>query len=237
MKYLSALETLRTLRHSSVVATVVFAALLGTYFMFEPAITHSQVYDQFTISQAVTAEISFLAPTADVTMSPSIPGLTGGSAAGSAQIRVYTNNGAGFNMTIQASSSPAMQGNTQGGSIRDFSTTTSGWMAQPSFAFTVPANSAGFGFSVDATTSTDLDPSFLDNGTTDCNTGSSMTAGACWIGASTTAFTIVNRTSPTAGSGATSTIYFQTTINSSPSPSIPQDTYVATTTLTATINP
>lgn len=234
-KIITFTEVMQWIQRSSLVAGIVLVALFSVYVVSEPVITHSQATDQFTISQSVTAEISFVTPTSDVTMSPSIPGITGGTANGSAQVRVYTNNNTGFNMTIQASSSPAMQGNVFGGSIRDFATTTSGWMAEPAYDFTVPANSAGFGYNIQATSSTDLDQSFLNNGSI-CNAGSSQTSGQCWIGASTTAFTIINRSTQTAASGATSTIYFRTTINSTPSPAIPEDTYVATTTLTATVN-
>jgi hypothetical protein len=228
-------EHFRSMRHSTLLALVALAGLFAMYVLVEPTVSRSQAFDQFIITQTVTAEIAFLAATNDVTMDTSIPGITGGTANGATQVRVYTNNVEGYSMTMRASSSPAMQGNTQGGSIRDFSTTTSGWMAEPSYDFTVPANSAGFGYTVKASTTGEVDPSFRDNGSI-CNTGANESAGQCWIGASTTAYTIVNRATETTASGATTTIFFRTTIQSNPSPSIPEDTYVATTTLTATAN-
>ena len=235
---ITAFEILAYMRQSTWMAAMVLVALVGGYLLIEPAISHSQATDQFTITQGVTAEISFVATAADVSLS-GIPGITGGSSNGSTQVRVYTNNAEGYTMTLTASGSPAMQGNTQGGSIRDFSTTTTGWMAEPSYDFNgaaVPTNSAGFGYSVKASTTGEVDPSFRDNGSI-CNSGSNETAGQCWIGASTTSYTIINRSSETPGSGATTTLFFRTIINSNPSPAIPEDTYVATTTLTATVNP
>lgn len=232
---LTPLETLRSLRESTLAAMLCLVAVLGGYLVLEPGIIHSQVYSQFTTTQVVTAEISFAAPANNVTMDTTIPGLTGGSANGATNVRVYTNNGLGYTMTMTASTSPAMQGNTLGGSIRDFSTTTTGWMATPSYNFTVNANDAGFGYTVKASTTSDVAQAFMDNGSV-CNAGSNVTAGQCWIGASTTPRTIINRATPTAASGATSTIFLRTTINSNPSPAIPATTYVATTTLTATTN-
>lgn len=230
------------MRQSVSLAAIALLGLIGGYLLLEPAISHSQATakDQFTVTQSITSEISFAGTAADVTMDTSIPGITGGTANGATQVRVYTNDSAGYSMTILASSSPAMQGNTQGGSIRDFSTTTTGWMAEPAHTFdatTVPVNSAGFGYSVYASSTNDVDPSFSHDGSNVCGTGGATeTEKACWIGASTTAYTIVNRTSETEGSGATTTIFFRTVIRSSPSPSIPEDTYVSTTTLTATTN-
>lgn len=232
---ISSLDVLSMARRSTWLAGLTLFALLASYLLLEPAISHSQVRSQFTVTQVVTAEISFAQSATNITMSPSLPGITGGTANGSTQVRVYTNRSNGYNMTMLASSSPAMQGNTQGGNIRDFSTTSVGWMAVPSYAFTVPANSAGFGYTVKASTTGEVTQAFRDNGTI-CNTGSNETAAKCWIDASTTARTIINRSTPTAASGASTTLFFQTTINSNPSPSIPEDTYVSTTTLTASVN-
>jgi hypothetical protein len=221
-------EFINTLRIS-------ISAMLVTALMFlviEPTVSNA-IEDQFTVTQSVTAEISFLTPSADITMSPSIAGLTGGTSNGSTYVRVLTNNATGYSMTLTASSSAGMIGNTQGGTIPAY-VPSSGIV--PDFSFTTPANSARFGYTVEASTTADLAQAFLDNGSTTCNTGSADTVDACWVNASTTARTIINRSSSTANSGATTTIKFRVTINSSPSPAIPQDTYVATTTLTATTN-
>ncbi len=236
MRSITLLEVGRLGRQSIAATLAVFLGLVPVYLVVEPVVTGA-VTDQFIISQTVTSEIAFVATASNITMDTSIPGITGGTASGSTQVRVYTNDSAGYNMTIAASGSPAMQGASQGGSIRDFSTTTTGYMSEPAFAFAVPTNGSGFGYTVSASTTADLDQSFLDDGAL-CNTGALDTAAGldCWIGASTTAFRIVNRTSETTASGATTTLYFRTTIMPSPSPAIAEDIYYATTTLTAVTN-
>lgn len=203
------------------------------YIIIEPAVS-SAVEDQFTITQSVTGEISFLTPASDVSMSPALAGITGGTSNGSTYVRVLTNNISGYSMTLTASSSDGMVGNTQGGVIPAY-VPASG--ITPDFTFTVPANSAAFGYTVEASTTADLASDFMDNGADTCGTGSSDTVDACWVNASTTARTIINRSTATAASGATTTIKFRVVINSNPTPAIPADTYVATTTLTAVTNP
>lgn len=137
-------------------------------------------------------------------------------------------------MTIAASGSPAMQGTTQGGSIPNY---TNAVNYVPDFAFSVGANTGEFGYTVSASTTSDLAQKFLDNASA-CNVGSADTSGSasCWYAASTTATSTINRTSETEASGATTTLFFRTQITSSPSPAIPEDLYVATTTLTAVTN-
>ncbi len=189
--------------------------------------------DQFTVSQTITDEISFTTPATNVTMSPSLSGLTGGTSNGGTQVVVTTNNSSGYSMTLTASGTPAMQGNTQGGSIPDY---TPGTANVPDYTFAVAANRAEFGYTIEASTTLDLDPKFLDDGASNCNTGSSDTADSCWLNASTTAVTVVNRNSETTGSGSTTTLKFRITINSNPVPSIAEDIYTATSTLTAVNN-
>jgi hypothetical protein len=209
---------------SLMVLALMFVAL-------EPTIGNA-VEDQFTVTQVVTSEISFLTPSSDITMSPQLAGITGGTSNGSTYVRVLTNNAAGYNMTLTASSSDGMIGNSQGGTIPAY---TPGSGIIPDFSFTVDPNKAEFGYTVEASTTADLAQAFMDDGVS-CNTGSGDVVDKCWVNASTTARTIVNRTSETANSGATTTIKFRATINQNPTPAIPQDTYVATTTLTAVVN-
>ncbi len=229
-------DAMNYMRQSVWLAAVVLLGLIAGYFLLEPVISHSQAYDQFTVTQQVTAEISFLTAANDITMSPSLPGITGGTASGSAQVVVYTNNTTGYTMTLAASGSPAMQGTTQGDSIPDY-TPASTYV--PDYSHTVAANAAEFGYTVSASTTGDLAAKFLDNGSNACGTGSNDTNGfsTCWYNASTTATSTVNRTTATPASGATTTIFFKTLIQSNPSDSVAEDIYVATTTLTATVNP
>lgn len=190
------------------------------------------IEDQFTVSVSVTSEIAFSVPATDITLA-SIPGITGGTSNGGTQVVVMTNDNAGYTMTLKASTSPALQGHTQGGTIPNYTPTVAG---VPDFAFSVAANKAELGYTVEASTTADLTSSWLDNGTTTCGTGAADTANSCWLDATTTTFVLVNRNSETTNSGSTTTLKFRLTINSNPVPMIPEDIYTATTTLTATTN-
>lgn len=213
------------------VTVVLFAALLFT--LFEPALSLGQVNSTFTITQQIDGEISFTVPATNVTMVSPIQGITGGNATGTTQTVVRTNGTNGYNMTIAFStSSSAMRGIVSSSTaIRDYGTSTA---AEPTFLFNA-STSAQFAYSVTATTSTDIEQSFLNNGA-NCNAGSSSTADRCWKGPATTTFMVVNRTSAAAG-GATTTFKFVVNVPSNPSPSLVQDFYQATATLTATNNP
>jgi hypothetical protein len=215
-------------------STIALLMLALGFLVVEPAVSSSaSVTSQFTETLVITSEIAFAQPGSNVTLSPSLPGLTGGTANGQTQVRVVTNNSTGYNMTIVASSSLGMIGNTYGGVIPAYVSAVNG---VPDFTFTVPANRARFGYTVEASTTADLAQLFKDNGTT-CNIGAADAVDSCWLAASTTAVQIVNRSSYTADNGATTTIKFRVQIQSNPSPLLPEDSYVATTTLTATENP
>jgi len=217
--------------HLAMIGAILTIALLVFYVVYEPVLVRA-AEDQFTISQSVTAELSFSTPATDVTMSPAIAGITGGTSNGGTQIIVNTNNSTGYTMTMTSSSSPAMQGDSQGGTIPDYVPST---VMVPDFTFSVPAATGEFGYTVEASTTADVYTTFKDDGGA-CNTGALNTADSCWLNASTTAETIINRSSATPASGATTTIKFRITINSNPIPAIDEDTYTATTTLTATTN-
>lgn len=217
---------------TSVTALLMLALM---FVVIEPAIgSAASVQSQMTETLTVTSEISFITPATSVVLSPSIAGITGGTAVGTSTVAVLTNNATGYNMTIMASSSLGMIGNNGalGGVIPAYVPSTPG---VPDYNFNAPANTARFGYTVDAASSTDVAPAFRWTGSA-CNTGASTGGGHCWLNASTSAVTIINRSTPTSITGATSSIGFRVTIMPSPSPAIPQDTYVATTTLTATTN-
>ncbi len=221
-------ESMKTLKAS----TALLSLLAILFLVIEPAISNA-IDNQFTITQSVTAEISFITPTANVTMSPALAGITGGTANGQTTVRVLTNNALGYSMTLTASSSAGMVGNSGAGNIAAYAPTTG---IVPDYTFSVAANRAGFGYSVEASTTGEVTLAFRDNGSNTCNTGATEGVDTCWINASTSARSIINRATATTASGATTTIKFRTVINSSPIPSIPQDSYVATTTLTAIVN-
>jgi hypothetical protein len=220
------------------IAATVLVAFTGyaSYLMLEPIASFGQsAYDQFIVSQQITSEISFLTTAADITLS-AIGGITGGGSEGQTSVRVYTNDSAGFTMTITASGSPAMQGISQGGVIADY-TPAAANIPDFVFASTTGGQQAEFGYSVTASTTADLAQKFLDDGAT-CNTGSSDTSGkaSCWYNLSTTATSTIVTTGETSSSGASSTLHFRVNVPANPSPSLPEDTYRATSTLTATTN-
>lgn len=214
----------------SIVITL-FVAILCV--VAEPVISLG-AEDQFTISQNVTAEVSFATPASDITMSPAIGGLTGGTANGGTQVVVLTNNDTGYTMTITASSSLGMIGVA---SSTNYIPALVAAGAVPLYDFntsTIGANKAYFGYTVEASTTADVAQAFKNNGSA-CNIGANNGSDHCWLNASTTAFTVISRNYYTPASGATTTLKFKVVVNANPSPMIPDDTYVATTTLTATL--
>ena len=171
-------------------------------------------------------------------MLPILGGLSGGLATGQTQVIVKTNNLTGYNMTIAASSSLGMIGNASSTNYIPAYVPTTPGVPDYNFNYTVPTNVARFGYSVEASTTSDIVQAFRDNGSNACNSVvNSNTADKCWLNASTSAYTIINRSLPTAPNGATTTLFFKVGIGANPNPVIPNDTYVATTTLTATTNP
>lgn len=157
---------------------------------------------------------------ADVTMSPAIGGVSGGNATGSTMVTVTTDNRAGYQLSISASSSPAMQDGVN--TIADYAPGI-----DPEFIFTTGASESHFGFSPEGTDVTDR---FKDNGVDTCNVSTSETADRCWDGLSTTPALIAERTNANHPSGTDTTIKFQVGVGGSAN-QVP-GTYVATTTLT-----
>ncbi len=170
--------------------------------------------------QMHTAYISISGATA-VTLSPTIPGVGGGTSNGSTTVTVITDSAAGYSLSIKASQSPAMQ--KGGDSILDYNTT-----GDPDYSFTTNATDSHFGYSPSGV---NIVQRFKDDGVSACNTGSNDTALACWEGLTTSDVTIAQSTSSNHPLGATTTINFRVGIGGS----VIQlaGTYIATTTLTA----
>jgi hypothetical protein len=193
----------------------------------EPTVSQA-VTSQFSIRQQVTSEISFTLAAANVTMNGALLGITGGNATGSVSVAVLTNSTTGYTMDISFQNTPAMQGEvTNSTAIRNYGSTT-----EPTYLF-FGSTSAQFAYTVAASSSSDVDPSFLNNGTA-CNTGTTMTANTCWMGATSTSnFRIINRNTAAATTTATTTLQFRVNIPPSPIPAVSSDFYTATATLTA----
>ena len=222
----------------SVVASVVALTLFIAGFMsLEPLVSRAQssAEDTFIVQQTITGEISFLVNAADVTMVGSINGLTGGSATGSTFAVVQTNDPDGYNMTIEFpfATTSGMQADNTSSVINNYTPATPG---TPDYTWQDNASggSSEFGYTVHASTTGDIDPSFLSSGGV-CGSGSFET-NRCWFNPTTAPETIINRTSGAAASGATTTIVFRVHVPNSPSPALDSDTYTATATLTATNN-
>jgi hypothetical protein len=210
---------------------LVFSLALGLFFAFEPAVTLGQT-DEFTVQGEITGELAFVTTANDITLSPAIPGLSGGFSNGTTTVAVNTNNPAGYTMTIEFSNGTAMQEDTGTSSIPNYAPASAG---TPDYDFIMASGEAGFGYTVFSNTSAaDTDSKFLSNGSTDCNTGSTGTLGKCWYNAAdaTVAQNIISRSSPTPSTGATTTLAFQVGVGANPNPALPTGFYTATTTLT-----
>ena len=170
--------------------------------------------------QMLTTFISMTTPN-DITMLPPIPGVSGGTANGSTTVTVTTDSSAGYEVTIEASQSPAL---VKGADfISDYAP-----VGDPDFSFTTTASDSHFGYSPSGV---DIAQRFMDDGISLCNTGGDDTPLACWDGLSTTPETIVHRTSANTPNGSTTTINFRTEVGGSVVQT--NGIYMATTTLTA----
>lgn len=226
---------LRSTQHAATAALLVLSLAIASFFMFEPTIGRGQATDNFTVSQTITDEISFLVTADDVTMNGSIQGLTGGYATGTTMVVVRSNEASGYNMTLHfatTSSGRAMQASSTA-YINDYTPASNG---VPDFTWVDNASgqASEFGYTVSASTSGQVSQLFMNDGS-DCNTGSTESADRCWLNPTTTPVSIVSSSAPV--SGSTTTIKFKVAVPNNPSPSLPSGTYVATGILTATNNP
>jgi hypothetical protein len=140
--------------------------------------------------------ISLSSP-ADVTMSPSISGITGGSSTGSAAWNVITDNSAGYTFEVHSVTSPALQASGVD-SFTDYPTAG----VDPDYAWSIDPTISAFGFSPEGA---DIDSRYKDNGTA-CGTGGSDTSDQCWDGLSTLDRVVARRTSANQPSGTSTTL-------------------------------
>ncbi len=201
--------------------------LLFTFF--EPSVGRAAT-STFTITQSVTSEISFVVNATNTTMVGALGGITGGTATGTAFAAVQTNSTTGYTMDISFSNSPAMRGDSSGSTaIGNYGTTS-----VPTYTFFTGSTSAVFGYSVNASTTSDVAAAFKNNGTS-CNVGSTVTAYVCWQGATSTSNARIINRSVAATTSATTTLTFKVYIPNNPSIPVNSDTYTATATLTALV--
>lgn len=153
--------------------------------------------------QMVSTSIS-ITSAADINLG-SISGMTASSATGSAAWNVKTDNPAGYSLSVQASTSPALK------SAGDASFADYAPGGTPSFAFTVSSGTSAFGFTPEGS---DIATAYKDDGAA-CNTGSGDTADKCWDGFSTSPKIIATRTSASTPNGATTTLKVRAEVGSS----------------------
>lgn len=157
-----------------------------------------------------------------VSLSPSIPGISGGFSNGSTTVTVTTDSVSGYELQIASSQNPAMQKGAD--SIADYSPVG----AVPDFTFITDPVDSHLGYSPEGV---DIDARFKDNGIATCGGGGSDTVLACWDGLSTSARTVARRTNANHPNGSTTTLNFRVGIGGSVFQ--PSGTYLATTTITA----
>jgi hypothetical protein len=184
---------------------------------------------QITVRQQIAAEISLTVSNIGITMSPSIPGMTGGTGNGSTTVKIITGNAAGYTVTIQASGTKAMNGEAQGGAFNDYPTTTpQTWVAASA------GQSSRFGFGI-----TNLTVSGTGNtatGYTTCASSDSCFASMPTTTSAASARPIVISNSDTSASGDSIDLKFRAQVPANPNPLMPQDWYTATATITALTN-
>lgn len=169
------------------------------------------------------AYISINSP-ANVTLSPTISGISGGTGTGSSTWSVITDAAAGYTLSIKASTNPALQVGSN--SFADYTPAGS----NPDYNWSVAATDSEFGFSPEGSNVTST---YLDNGSA-CNTGALNTADKCWRGFSTTNQTIAQSSAANNPTGASTTVLLQAEVGSNKLQ--PAGSYVATITVTAISN-
>lgn len=170
--------------------------------------------------QAMQEVYIALSSASNVTLGPSIPGISGGTSNGFTTATVTTDGTAGYQLTIAGENSPAMQKGAD--TIADYVP-----VGDPDFTFQTDSTDAHFGYTPEGA---DVVQRFLDDGA-DCNTDSGETTLACWDGLSLTPEPIASAGDPNHPDGTPTTIRFRVGIGDSVV-QVP-GTYVATTTITA----
>ncbi|MCX6780171.1 MAG: hypothetical protein NT034_03260 [Candidatus Magasanikbacteria bacterium] len=182
------------------------------------------LYGGYQQMSAVSTTIS-LSVSGDVTLSPSIGGISGGTADGSENILVSTNNSAGYSLQVAADNFPALTSGAN--SFLNYTPSVSG---VPDFDWSVANTSSAFGFSAYGS---DVVSDFLNDGA-QCNVSDQLTSGKCWKGFSVSDFIISSSLSANSPANTTTTVSLRATVGSSHSQ--PSGSYSAHITVTAYTN-
>lgn len=219
-------------RYAFVAASLIVALGIFSFFTFEPSVGRA-VSDTFTVTQTVSNEIS-MSVVGDVTMSGgALSALTGGYSTGTTMVLISTSNPSGYNMTLAFSTTTAMRASSTA-YINNYSpASTTGGVPDIAWVDNGAGGASEFGYTVRASTTGQIDPSFKHNGSY-CNSGSTEADDSCWMNPSTTPEMIINSSAPSLNS--TTTIKFKVAVPVSQNPALSSGTYIATGTLTAVIN-
>lgn len=182
----------------------------------------STSYNLYAGYRQMTGSYIAISSPSDVTMSPSLNGLTGGTSNGSAIWTTTTDSPGGYTLSVKSSTNPALKSGND--SFADY--TPAG--ANPDFTFSISAADSEFAFTPEGS---DIVQKYKDNSTS-CNTGSSDTADSCWYNFSTTNETVAQGSSSNSPTGTATTIKMRS--ESGASHIQTSGTYTATITATAT---
>jgi hypothetical protein len=219
----------KAVAQASVAATLIVTLLSVGFFVLEPSIGRADESVDFRIRQTITDETAFYVNPSNVTMNGSISGVTGGTATGTTQFVVLSNNASGYSVTIDFMDNAglyAMLGDEDGGDeIRDYAAGS----GTPTLHMTA-STAAQFAYSIHSSSTGDTALAFRNNGT-NCGAGGGSTYGRCWKMPSNGApVEVIDRTSA-ATAGATSTLVFKVRVPSGAVPTPTAQTYTATATL------
>lgn len=133
--------TIENFLRESFLSVLIVSVLLLTAFTYLPSYVWAQTSAEDSVLITLTVEAGILISSpSDTSMSRSL-GVAADSAIASTTWTVRTNNITGYNLTLKATSSPAMKNNASSTVyVSDFSTTT------PT-TWSVPSASSSFGFS------------------------------------------------------------------------------------------
>ncbi len=160
-----------------------------------------------------------LSPAANVAMDNGIGGITGGVANGSTSVVATTDSSAGYQLSIQAESSPAMNYDIY--SIADYDDGGS-----VDLTFNTPIGNSVFGYSPEGLHIADV---FKDDGL-GCGSGTAATEDACWTGLATSPRVVAQHANANHPSGTETVIKFRVGVGANAGQMA--GTYVATTTIT-----
>ncbi|MFC1789718.1 hypothetical protein ACFLYY_01940 [Patescibacteria group bacterium] len=145
--------------------------------------------------------ISLSVSTDTVVMLPNIGGVSGGIATGTFFATVITDNPAGYSLSVNASTSSALQSGSD--SFADYTPASA---EIPDYNWSISSNTSEFGFSPEGA---DITQKFKDNGADTCATSTNDTASKCWYNFLTSDENIALKYSSNHPSGAQTTVKLQ----------------------------